>query len=134
MQVANWFINARVRLWKPMVEEMYQREANEDDDMNSRNTQRPTPDITTTNSKITETKSAAATENDPSMNTHYSSSMQTQLNNSPTIQHESHRSGAEYDGTTDIGSKIMTFGTTTPADVSLTLGLHHAGNLPHFYN
>ncbi|XP_004233410.1 BEL1-like homeodomain protein 2 isoform X1 [Solanum lycopersicum] len=133
-QVANWFINARVRLWKPMVEEMYQREANEDDDMNSRNTQRPTPDITTTNSKITETKSAAATENDPSMNTHYSSSMQTQLNNSPTIQHESHRSGAEYDGTTDIGSKIMTFGTTTPADVSLTLGLHHAGNLPHFYN
>lgn len=23
MQVSNWFINARVRLWKPMVEEMY---------------------------------------------------------------------------------------------------------------
>lgn len=32
MQVSNWFINARVRLWKPMVEEMYleeQREAEE---------------------------------------------------------------------------------------------------------
>ncbi|KAJ7296369.1 hypothetical protein O6H91_Y127900 [Diphasiastrum complanatum] len=26
-QVSNWFINARVRLWKPMVEEMYQEEA-----------------------------------------------------------------------------------------------------------
>ncbi|KAH7689730.1 Thiolase-like protein, partial [Dioscorea alata] len=26
-QVSNWFINARVRLWKPMVEEMYQHEA-----------------------------------------------------------------------------------------------------------
>ncbi|XP_057793904.1 BEL1-like homeodomain protein 4 [Salvia miltiorrhiza] len=25
-QVSNWFINARVRLWKPMVEEMYQHE------------------------------------------------------------------------------------------------------------
>ncbi|ESW08624.1 hypothetical protein PHAVU_009G060400 [Phaseolus vulgaris] len=25
-QVANWFINARVRLWKPMVEEMYNEE------------------------------------------------------------------------------------------------------------
>lgn len=25
-QVANWFINARVRLWKPMVEEMYKEE------------------------------------------------------------------------------------------------------------
>lgn len=22
MQVSNWFINARVRLWKPMIEEM----------------------------------------------------------------------------------------------------------------
>ncbi|XP_031484233.1 BEL1-like homeodomain protein 4 [Nymphaea colorata] len=29
-QVSNWFINARVRLWKPMVEEMYQEEAKED--------------------------------------------------------------------------------------------------------
>lgn len=26
-QVSNWFINARVRLWKPMIEEMY-REMN----------------------------------------------------------------------------------------------------------
>lgn len=39
MQVSNWFINARVRLWKPMVEEMYHEEmknqqhisSNEDD-------------------------------------------------------------------------------------------------------
>ncbi|XP_024523215.1 BEL1-like homeodomain protein 1 isoform X2 [Selaginella moellendorffii] len=28
-QVSNWFINARVRLWKPMVEEMYQEEIKE---------------------------------------------------------------------------------------------------------
>ncbi|XP_078436593.1 BEL1-like homeodomain protein 2 [Wolffia australiana] len=28
-QVSNWFINARVRLWKPMVEEMYQKESRE---------------------------------------------------------------------------------------------------------
>ncbi|CAH8314750.1 unnamed protein product [Eruca vesicaria subsp. sativa] len=28
-QVSNWFINARVRLWKPMVEEMYQQESKE---------------------------------------------------------------------------------------------------------
>ncbi|KAF5785154.1 putative protein-serine/threonine kinase [Helianthus annuus] len=26
-KVSNWFINARVRLWKPMVEEMYKEEA-----------------------------------------------------------------------------------------------------------
>ncbi|WVZ57466.1 hypothetical protein U9M48_007848 [Paspalum notatum var. saurae] len=30
-QVSNWFINARVRLWKPMVEEMYAEEMKGDD-------------------------------------------------------------------------------------------------------
>ncbi|KAK8683752.1 hypothetical protein V6N13_039802 [Hibiscus sabdariffa] len=30
-QVANWFINARVHLWKPMVEEMYKKELGEMD-------------------------------------------------------------------------------------------------------
>ncbi|KAF2297853.1 hypothetical protein GH714_004106 [Hevea brasiliensis] len=30
-QVSNWFINARVRLWKPMVEEMYIEETREQD-------------------------------------------------------------------------------------------------------
>ncbi|CAN1163509.1 BEL1-like homeodomain protein 3 [Linum perenne] len=30
-QVANWFINARVRLWKPMVEEMYKEECGGDE-------------------------------------------------------------------------------------------------------
>ncbi|KAG2677200.1 hypothetical protein I3760_12G087800 [Carya illinoinensis] len=30
-QVSNWFINARVRLWKPMVEEMYVEETKEHD-------------------------------------------------------------------------------------------------------
>ncbi|KAL5557967.1 hypothetical protein UlMin_034178 [Ulmus minor] len=34
-QVANWFINARVRLWKPMVEEMYKEEFS-DSEMNSK--------------------------------------------------------------------------------------------------
>lgn len=33
-QVSNWFINARVRLWKPMVEEMYMEEQKEDDNNN----------------------------------------------------------------------------------------------------
>ncbi|TVU45697.1 hypothetical protein EJB05_05193, partial [Eragrostis curvula] len=29
-QISNWFINARVRLWKPMIEEMYNDEFSED--------------------------------------------------------------------------------------------------------
>lgn len=32
-QVANWFINARVRLWKPMIEEMYQEESKEREEL-----------------------------------------------------------------------------------------------------
>ncbi|KAK7291217.1 hypothetical protein RIF29_06176 [Crotalaria pallida] len=35
-QVANWFINARVRLWKPMVEDMYKEEFG-DSEMSSSN-------------------------------------------------------------------------------------------------
>ncbi|KAK4802761.1 hypothetical protein SAY86_000964 [Trapa natans] len=34
-QVSNWFINARVRLWKPMVEEMYKEELKEEDNLGS---------------------------------------------------------------------------------------------------
>ncbi|KAF6162198.1 hypothetical protein GIB67_008327 [Kingdonia uniflora] len=36
-QVSNWFINARVRLWKPMVEEMYLEETKEQDNIESLN-------------------------------------------------------------------------------------------------
>ncbi|XP_026661887.1 homeobox protein BEL1 homolog [Phoenix dactylifera] len=34
-QVSNWFINARVRLWKPMVEEMYSEDMKEQDNLSS---------------------------------------------------------------------------------------------------
>ncbi|XP_010459643.1 PREDICTED: BEL1-like homeodomain protein 10 [Camelina sativa] len=32
-QVANWFINARVRLWKPMIEEMYKEEFGDESEL-----------------------------------------------------------------------------------------------------
>ena len=35
MQVSNWFINARVRLWKPMVEEMYMEEVKDHEENGS---------------------------------------------------------------------------------------------------
>lgn len=38
-QVSNWFINARVRLWKPMMEEMYAQEVEgqtSDDDISQK--------------------------------------------------------------------------------------------------
>ncbi|MED6137772.1 hypothetical protein PIB30_068092 [Stylosanthes scabra] len=36
-QVSNWFINARVRLWKPMVEEMYLEEIKDQEHNNNNN-------------------------------------------------------------------------------------------------
>lgn len=196
-QVSNWFINARVRLWKPMVEDMYQKEAKdeeEEDDENMEKSQNqnssnniaqtPTPNSSTntiTTGYGTETKTAATVaatiltvasdkrseinvlENDPSivaMNRlcfsenqaqhHESSSMATHEmahNNFPAIQDSDDMSrreavsGVEY-GTTNImaisdnGTRMIRFGTSAAGDVSLTLGLHHAGDLPentHFF-
>ncbi|XP_031122482.1 BEL1-like homeodomain protein 4 [Ipomoea triloba] len=84
-QVSNWFINARVRLWKPMVEEMYQQESKEEEAEEQENAaaQSPTPDDTSSggNKGITATATTTtttipsprgrrsefiATENDPS--------------------------------------------------------------------
>ncbi|KAJ6413084.1 hypothetical protein OIU84_005987 [Salix udensis] len=89
--VSNWFINARVRLWKPMVEEMYQQESKEEEppgpedrerkpatsSTNSGLAQTPTPTTTATGSSApaattTSTPSGKrseinANENDPSL-------------------------------------------------------------------
>ncbi|KAG7583995.1 Homeobox domain [Arabidopsis suecica] len=57
-QVSNWFINARVRLWKPMVEEMYKEEftdALEENDPNP--SSENTPEITDIQEKQTECSS-----------------------------------------------------------------------------
>ncbi|OIT06358.1 PREDICTED: BEL1-like homeodomain protein 4 [Nicotiana attenuata] len=197
-QVSNWFINARVRLWKPMVEDMYQKEAKEEEEEDDENMEKsqnqnssnnieqtPTPNSSTntiTTGSETETKTAAtvtaatiltvasdkrseikAPENDPSivaMNRlcfsenhtehHESSSRVTHEmahHSFPAIQHSDGMSrreavpGVEY-GTTNImaisgnGTRMIRFGTTAAGDVSLTLGLHHAGDLPentHFF-
>ncbi|KAE8695183.1 BEL1-like homeodomain protein 4 [Hibiscus syriacus] len=82
-QVSNWFINARVRLWKPMVEEMYQQETKEgedDNNGNNNNTEREsnpnaqtsTPSTTAAPTTTTTTPAGKrfqinATENDPSL-------------------------------------------------------------------
>ncbi|CAK7339489.1 unnamed protein product [Dovyalis caffra] len=208
-QVSNWFINARVRLWKPMVEEMYQQESKDEEtggaedrerkqsNSNSNNNsglaQTPTPTTTTTGSSAPAATTTAPTtttipsakrseinanENDPSLlaiNRQCFSENQAKLSTSssttataiiaptnitpntevappPPPTHAGQpfhdfaddtcrRGGivtADY-GTTSgnanagadhIGSALIRFGTTTAGDVSLTLGLRHAGNMP----
>ncbi|KAI4327537.1 hypothetical protein L6164_019986 [Bauhinia variegata] len=199
-QVSNWFINARVRLWKPMVEEMYQqelkevegaeeREKNQSNSNSNSNgghvaqTSTPTtttstatapPPPTTTTGKRSDIN---ATESDASLvainRQAYSENQAKQSSSSTSIMapnpisttnattsevappvsqsfdsdlpvhsrsipnDDACRHGslvtADY-GTTsaaaDIGSTLIRFGTTTAGDVSLTLGLRHAGNVP----
>jgi hypothetical protein len=181
-QVSNWFINARVRLWKPMVEEMYQQETKEEDTTERGLAQTPTPTASaatpasttgpaaTTIATTTPTGKRSdvnASESDPSLiaiNRQCFSENQAKQANSTTTTSEvappasqcfpaahdssdmhQHRSMAAEDtcrrgsvvaadfgtisGNADIGSTLIRFGTTA-GDVSLTLGLRHAGNMP----
>ncbi|OIW10983.1 hypothetical protein TanjilG_22790 [Lupinus angustifolius] len=187
-QVSNWFINARVRLWKPMVEDMYQQElkeregdSEEREDMNQSNNNSNSGQLAQTPNAAATTSTATtapppqpitgkrsdinAHESDPSLvaiNREAFSENQastTIINASPsevappvsqsfdsdlthhrsmatddTCRHGSTVTGADYGasfsvGGADIGSTLIRFGTTA-GDVSLTLGLRHAGNMP----
>ncbi|KAI3813315.1 hypothetical protein L1987_18035 [Smallanthus sonchifolius] len=173
-QVSNWFINARVRLWKPMVEDMYQQESKEEGDhpqdhdqenksennINYNNNQHkngPGPSSSSSSSAVAQTPmppplphqpttapSYTPPENDPSIlaiNTQNCFS-ENQANtvipysynptNIPsTITGNSSTIPSSFPAThdADVGSTMIRFGTTA-GDVSLTLGLRQAGNLP----
>ncbi|KAH9603362.1 hypothetical protein KSS87_010640 [Heliosperma pusillum] len=53
-QVSNWFINARVRLWKPMIEEMYNEELKDHEQNNSEDKENNNDDIDGTSNSIIE--------------------------------------------------------------------------------
>lgn len=125
-QVSNWFINARVRLWKPMVEEMYQQEAKDEDNEDINNAQTPTPSTTTAPVTATTTTTSPNKrsqindqENDPSLF-------------NEMVMVEDYGAGDNDQSGEIPGSTLIRFGAgnATTGDVSLTLGLRHAGNMP----
>ncbi|KAL5713353.1 hypothetical protein ACHQM5_015437 [Ranunculus cassubicifolius] len=61
-QVSNWFINARVRLWKPMIEDMYKEEIG-DSEIDSNSSSDNTPKATTHNIKISNDTGEASQKN-----------------------------------------------------------------------
>ncbi|TYJ47322.1 hypothetical protein E1A91_A02G181400v1 [Gossypium mustelinum] len=168
-QVSNWFINARVRLWKPMVEEMYQQESKEGGDnnkgtrTNNNAAQTSTPSTTAVGGAGGASPPPQPPENDPSLigtnttqcffenqltntgtsttNTSTATEVTPPVSDSDIHQRllavtddTCHRGSNNIVGTitadnTDIGSTLIRFGTTG-GDVSLTLGLRHAGNMP----
>ncbi|KAK7369715.1 hypothetical protein VNO80_11758 [Phaseolus coccineus] len=149
-QVSNWFINARVRLWKPMVEEMYLEEEKEQQndvassegggtnpgDQNApREDQKPTQarllriDSESVSSMVTntdhknDTKSGKGLQNDNQLNdnSHPADAFgSVELDFSSYAQHSSGVVG--YDG--DSGNERFQGGG---GGVSLTLGLQQQG-------
>ncbi|KAL3833412.1 hypothetical protein ACJIZ3_008148 [Penstemon smallii] len=139
-QVSNWFINARVRLWKPMVEEMYQQEAkdethdDQEDHIRDHSTSSSVQIPPATSSTTTAAAAAAITpppppsENDPSFVAAINrpQQQQQQQQSFPVMQDAD---TCRNPVSADMESTLIRFGTSA-GDVSLTLGLRHAGNLP----
>ncbi|KAG7035218.1 BEL1-like homeodomain protein 2, partial [Cucurbita argyrosperma subsp. argyrosperma] len=155
-QVSNWFINARVRLWKPMVEDMYQQEAkqHQQDDHHHTNINDNNNTDEDTQSNPPPTSSAAPPPPPPPFSSSSSSSASTAVTQAavancfPATQYESELQDTcrrvsvlaapdqqmrttSGSATSDIPgpTRLIRFGTTA-GDVSLTLGLRHAGNIP----
>ncbi|XP_074325159.1 BEL1-like homeodomain protein 2 [Apium graveolens] len=129
-QVSNWFINARVRLWKPMVEDMYQQEETEEREAFHAQTPTPYTNITTT---TTHTTTATRTTTAPPAASRSEIIMSNADNDFShlAINTQQQRFIRTATASAGIGSGSAKFGTTSTAgDVSLTLGLRHAGNMP----
>ncbi|KAG7034383.1 BEL1-like homeodomain protein 4, partial [Cucurbita argyrosperma subsp. argyrosperma] len=142
-QVSNWFINARVRLWKPMVEEMYQLEdkvetdhhsdhqGSEDNNNQTKNSdmnaQNPTP---TTSSAAPPPPATTAAVTAAFTATHeYSELHDVWRHGSGDHQHYETVTGTD-NMNNNHRPTLIRFGPTATAtgDVSLTLGLRHTGN------
>lgn len=140
-QVSNWFINARVRLWKPMVEEMYKEEAGE---MESNSSSEMAPKDTEGNIRKTsadqgedtnqsiaaassafDSKSLNQAHDSEMVGTSTDSDFQNMMVQSNRGQRERLMAAAAY-------QMPQRFGNGNGGGVSLTLGLQHSedGSLP----
>ncbi|PIN03997.1 Transcription factor MEIS1 [Handroanthus impetiginosus] len=126
-QVSNWFINARVRLWKPMVEEMYMEELKEDQDAGA-------PDV---GGAATSAAAANPDENQHSSRNEDQKPTHDQLQNPSFGRLAGNHSynATELDFSSYTGSSVaVTYANENSSGqnyggggVSLTLGLHQHG-------
>ncbi|KAJ8551001.1 hypothetical protein K7X08_000371 [Anisodus acutangulus] len=124
-QVSNWFINARVRLWKPMVEEIHMLETTE---AHNKSSQREGQNSNHNNNPI---------EHFPTSNSHACESS-TPSTSTPRLHDiPSKRTRNDLASISNIGSSAdsinLSYGnlsTGAGSGVSLTLGLHqNSGNI-----
>ncbi|KAL1225596.1 putative homeobox BEL1 [Cardamine amara subsp. amara] len=108
-QVSNWFINARVRLWKPMIEEMYCEETRGED-------------VEITNTMMVETKP------EPNQIIRVEPESLSSIVTKTGQKNNSNQGTASFGSTFDFslyGNQAVTYAGEggTRGDVSLTLGL-----------
>ncbi|KAJ0087024.1 hypothetical protein Patl1_09211 [Pistacia atlantica] len=129
-QVANWFINARVRLWKPMVEEMYKEEFG-DPEVNFKTCQDNAPKACSENSSapedrgeelrdsLTSTQGMMRLQNDqrPNMDDH-------RLYGSIPLNQNSNNNNVLIGDSGSYGISELS-GLAVSNQVSLALGLRH---------
>eukprot|EP00252_Welwitschia_mirabilis_P020580 TRINITY_DN5072_c0_g1_i2.p1 TRINITY_DN5072_c0_g1~~TRINITY_DN5072_c0_g1_i2.p1 ORF type:complete len:666 (+),score=108.12 TRINITY_DN5072_c0_g1_i2:1078-3075(+) len=152
-QVSNWFINARVRLWKPMVEEMYQEELKETElqrDMTTSSLSdnpQPAPDTDNTSnekdSRSDHNQSIAHHPTDTKAGSDFKQEICSGAENLTTQANEN-ESMFEAMNTSHSQQRLSSLASIaqiyeqqknhqlgSSGDVSLTLGLRHSG---HKYN
>ncbi|KAK9077337.1 hypothetical protein SSX86_005674 [Deinandra increscens subsp. villosa] len=138
-QVSNWFINARVRLWKPMVEEMYKEEAG-DNEIESNSSTDVAPrnmkgDRKTSVDEEDMNQSTAASGFDSKSSNQAPDVEKIGANNDPDFQNMMVQSNSRDEHqrlTAAVYQMPPRFGNGNGGGVSLTLGLQHSedGNLP----
>ncbi|KAJ3682040.1 hypothetical protein LUZ60_014613 [Juncus effusus] len=128
-QVSNWFINARVRLWKPMVEEMYMEEMKDQDSQTTLPSSEQNPNPTPSSDMGSHSELHVAEQKPtPAQLLHESGSLSSIFTSS---QH--HPSSTDHDSQTQhFGMMDMDFNAYNNTNsqnygsgVSLTLGLQH---------
>ncbi|KAJ0234938.1 BEL1-like homeodomain protein 9 [Hirschfeldia incana] len=134
-QVSNWFINARVRVWKPMVEEIHMLETRQSQKSSS-SSWRDTTTVFPDNNNNPSSSTAQQRANN-------SSSPARRVRNNDvhaTTNNNNHFMNAGNGGNIGGGGAGSFYGiassngpvmnTSTNGGVSLTLGLHHQIGLP----
>ncbi|XP_018447293.1 BEL1-like homeodomain protein 9 [Raphanus sativus] len=134
-QVSNWFINARVRVWKPMVEEIHMLETRQSQKSSSswRDTTTVFPDHN--NNPSSSTAQQANNSSSPARRVRNDDVHAITNNNNNRFMNAGNGGNVGGGGAVNFSygiasSNVPGMNTSTNGGVSLTLGLHHQIGLP----